>query len=55
MAANLDEICTLVVEVAREAGGIIRNARPTAQTTASKKNSKPAVFTKTPRPCPADA
>ena len=37
---DLREICTFVIDVAREAGGIIRSAKPTTSNTLSKKNSE---------------
>ncbi|CAK7564619.1 MAG: hypothetical protein SEPTF4163_002514 [Sporothrix epigloea] len=40
---DLREICTFVIDVAREAGGIIRSAKPTTSNTLSKKNTADIV------------
>ncbi|RSL37998.1 hypothetical protein CEP53_015277, partial [Fusarium sp. AF-6] len=43
MAGDLHQICTYIVEVAKEAGNIINNAWPTTLTTSSKKNTADIV------------
>ncbi|RSL94348.1 hypothetical protein CDV31_014336, partial [Fusarium ambrosium] len=43
MAGDLHQICTYIVEVAKEAGNIISNARPNTLTTSSKKNTADIV------------